>query len=232
VETPESPPLEADPGLIPAAGDFAEANSMGASPDISQGSRETVAGPEEGEAEVEPAPVSFGVQPSEVGSEGNSDVAGREKAADAVSPEPSLSTPQAPIEEEPGHEAKEQSPVATLRERLSSYADWASNKSGAQRILLGDSQGYCLYDGANTEPQVLASAVILSKSWQRCLRHLKLKDPGPVTVGLGHGYRMIIIPCDSNYGLLTLSLISNESYDDSLTGELRERLREVMGAGC
>jgi hypothetical protein len=122
--------------------------------------------------------------------------------------------------------------VATLRERLSDFAEWSSEKSGAQRILLGDAQGYCLYDGANTEPQVLASAVMLSKSWQRCLKHLKLKEPGPVTVGLGHGYRMIIIPCESKYGLLTLSLISNESYDDSLTEELREGLQGVMSAGA
>lgn len=118
----------------------------------------------------------------------------------------------------------------SLRERLKAYVEWATEKSGAKRILLGDAQGYCLYDGASTEPQVLAAAVMLAKSWQQCLRHLKLKEPGPVTVGLGHGYRMMVVPCETRYGLLTLSLISNGPYDDEVTVELRRRLLEVIEA--
>ncbi|MEM8953597.1 MAG: hypothetical protein AAGD22_05540 [Verrucomicrobiota bacterium] len=125
---------------------------------------------------------------------------------------------------------EDEGPIPSLRERLQGFSEWALTRAGAKRVLIGDAQGYCLYEGAATEPQVLAAAVMLAKSWQRCLRHLKLKEPGPITVGLGHGYRMMVIPCDTRYGLLTLSLISKGSYDDSITDELRGRLEQVIEA--
>ena len=71
---------------------------------------------------------------------------------------------------------------------------------------------------------------MLSRSWTRCLRHLKLKEPGTVSVGLGRGYRLIAVPCETKFGILTLALISDEPFDDGQVPGLRSALEEALGA--
>ena len=117
-----------------------------------------------------------------------------------------------------------------MRQRLTLFAAKVTEETGAQRVLLGDAQGYCLYDGGDTEPQILASAVMLSNGWTRCLKHLRLKEPGTVSVGLGHGYRLIAMPCETKFGTLTLALISNKPFDDGQMPELRAGLEAALGA--
>jgi len=115
-----------------------------------------------------------------------------------------------------------------LEERLAAFGEKVKKRFGCVRVLVSDSNGASLLPEGVNEPALLAAMQKLSESWMGCQRELRLKDPGVLSTVLGKGYRMVVISCETEKGLVSLGLVTRDLVSDSEMVRLRAALRGVL----
>lgn len=116
----------------------------------------------------------------------------------------------------------------TLGDRLLAFVRDLAGRYRCVRVLVVDSRGYSLLGPEKSEEALVAAALTLSQSWIGCRKHLRLKEKGAVSAVLGKGYRMMVLPCETALGLVTLAIVTNRIVSDEDIDAMRVELGRVV----
>ena len=115
-------------------------------------------------------------------------------------------------------------PPGTLSDRLDAFAGWACRQLGLKDLLIVDDHGDILW-GIHEQAGLIVSAMMACKAALRSSALGASGMPDVIEHPVSIDRMLVIVPCETGYGTLSLAFVHEGSFPSSSAELLKEALR-------